>query len=152
MLLQCKDIVWYTITYVMFAPSFSEMQQINKISVVEMLIQAVAFRFHAPVYKLIFPWQGEGGKEGVMSFVTPEGPFRFYISDYVGAYRRYTTVSNTNIRVVDVKLYLAIFRHYASLQWRHNERDGVLNHQRFDCLLSRLFRCRSKKNINALRH
>ena len=33
---------------------------------------------------------------------------------------------------------------YGTLQWRHNERDGVSNH-RLDCLLSRLFRRRSKK-------
>ena len=33
----------------------------------------------------------------------------------------------------------------AKLQWRHNERDGVSNHQRLGCLLNRLFRCRSKK-------
>ena len=32
-----------------------------------------------------------------------------------------------------------------SLQWRHNERDGVSNHQAHDCLLNRLFRSRSKK-------
>ena len=32
-----------------------------------------------------------------------------------------------------------------SLQWRHNERDGVSNHQLDDCLLKRLFRPRSKK-------
>ena len=32
-----------------------------------------------------------------------------------------------------------------SLQWRHNERDGVSNHQRLDCLLNRLCRRRSKK-------
>ena len=31
------------------------------------------------------------------------------------------------------------------LQWRHNERDGVSNHRRLDCLLNRLFRWRSKK-------
>ena len=31
------------------------------------------------------------------------------------------------------------------LQWRHNGRDGVLNHQHHDCLLNRLFRGRSKK-------
>ena len=31
------------------------------------------------------------------------------------------------------------------LQWRLNERNGVSNHQRLDCLLSRLFRRRSKK-------
>ena len=31
------------------------------------------------------------------------------------------------------------------LQWRHNGRDGVSNHQPHDCLLSRLFRRKSKK-------
>ena len=34
---------------------------------------------------------------------------------------------------------------WASLQWRHNERHGVSNHQHFECLLSRLFRGTSKK-------
>ena len=38
----------------------------------------------------------------------------------------------------------------ASLQWRHNERHGVSNHQRLDCLLKCLFRPRSK-NISKLR-
>ena len=32
-----------------------------------------------------------------------------------------------------------------SFQWRHNERDGVSNHQPHDCLLNRLFRRKSKK-------
>ena len=32
-----------------------------------------------------------------------------------------------------------------TLQWRHDECDGVSYHQRLDCLLNRLFRCRSKK-------
>ena len=32
-----------------------------------------------------------------------------------------------------------------SLQWRHNGRDSVWNHQPYDCLLNRLFRRRSKK-------
>ena len=32
-----------------------------------------------------------------------------------------------------------------SLQWHHNERDGVSNHQPHDCLLKRLFTRRSKK-------
>ena len=31
------------------------------------------------------------------------------------------------------------------LRWRHNGRDSVSNHQPHDCLLSRLFRRRSKK-------
>ena len=32
-----------------------------------------------------------------------------------------------------------------ALQWRHNGRDSVSNHQPHDCLLNRLFRRRSKK-------
>ena len=32
-----------------------------------------------------------------------------------------------------------------SLQWRHNEHDGISNHQTHDCLLNRLFKRRSKK-------
>ena len=32
-----------------------------------------------------------------------------------------------------------------SLHWRHNDHDGVSNHQPYDCLLNRLFRRRSKK-------
>ena len=32
-----------------------------------------------------------------------------------------------------------------SLRWRHNERDGVSNHQPHHCLLNRLFRHRWKK-------
>ena len=32
-----------------------------------------------------------------------------------------------------------------ALRWRHNDRDGVSNHQPRDCLLNRLFRRRSKK-------
>ena len=32
-----------------------------------------------------------------------------------------------------------------SLQWRHNEHDGVSNHQLHNCLLNLLFRRRSKK-------
>ena len=32
-----------------------------------------------------------------------------------------------------------------TLQWRHNGRNGVSNHQPHDCLLNRLFRCRSMK-------
>ena len=34
---------------------------------------------------------------------------------------------------------------HIALQGRHNERDGVSNHQPHDCLLKRLFRRRSKK-------
>ena len=36
-------------------------------------------------------------------------------------------------------------RYKTVLKWRHNERDGVSNHQPHDCLLNHLFRHRSKK-------
>ena len=39
-----------------------------------------------------------------------------------------------------------------SLQWRHNRRDGVSNHQHHHCLVKRLFRCRSKKTSKFQRH
>ena len=32
-----------------------------------------------------------------------------------------------------------------TLQWRHDERDGVSNHRPYDCFLNRLFRLRSKQ-------
>ena len=34
---------------------------------------------------------------------------------------------------------------FETSQWHHNGRDGVSNHQPHDCLLYRLFRCRSKE-------
>ena len=39
----------------------------------------------------------------------------------------------------------ALWRDQKSLQWCHNERDGVSNHQPHDCLLNGLCRRRSKK-------
>ena len=36
-------------------------------------------------------------------------------------------------------------RSRCTLQWRHNGRHGVSNHQPYDCLLHHLFRRRSKK-------
>ena len=45
----------------------------------------------------------------------------------------------------DPWVHLTTSQPYSSLQWRHNERDGVSNHQPHDCLLNHLFRRRSKK-------
>ena len=39
-----------------------------------------------------------------------------------------------------------------SLQWHHNEHDGISNHQLHDCLLNRLFIVQIKENIKAPRH
>ena len=60
--------------------------------------------------------------------------------------------SSTRHRRHDGCRYPVPNRHWAiatfpivSIQWRHNERDGVSNHQRLDCLLNCLIRRRSKK-------
>ena len=44
-------------------------------------------------------------------------------------------------------MYEDVYGHVTDilLQWRHNERGSVSNHQPPDCLLNRLFRRRSKK-------
>ena len=56
-----------------------------------------------------------------------------------------------SIHISYLRLYLtetcvqAVMHCKQSLWWRHNERDGVSNHQLRDCLLKRLFRRRSNK-------
>ena len=55
---------------------------------------------------------------------------------------RMSYASFPSISLVNVLLSVTISE---SLQWRHNERDGVSNHQPHDCMLNRLFRRRSKK-------
>ena len=37
-----------------------------------------------------------------------------------------------------------------TVQWRHNEGDGVSNHQPHDCLLNRLFKAQYKKTSKLL--
>ena len=37
-----------------------------------------------------------------------------------------------------------------TLQWRHNERDGVLNHRRLDCLLDSFVQKTSKLRVTDL--
>ena len=43
------------------------------------------------------------------------------------------------------EMHLSSYLQWSTLQWLHNERDGVSNHQPHDCLLNSLFRRRSKK-------
>ena len=43
-------------------------------------------------------------------------------------------------------------REIMTIQWRHNERHGISNHQPHDCLLNRLFKVQIKENIKAPRH
>ena len=46
---------------------------------------------------------------------------------------------------VSCSIYSREIEQSDTLQWRHDERDGVSNHQSDDCLLKRLFRGRTKK-------
>ena len=57
-----------------------------------------------------------------------------------------------HLKTVKQQSRLPIFVDYQFLgfrlftaRWRHNERDGVSNHRRLDCVHNRLFRRRSKK-------
>ena len=40
---------------------------------------------------------------------------------------------------------------FCTLQWRHDKRDGVPNHQTHDCSLKRLLKAQIKENVNAPR-
>ena len=58
------------------------------------------------------------------------------------------SLAATNLYLIEVHLLPIRFPEtYRSipLRWRHNERDGVSNHRRIDCLLNRSSRCKSKK-------
>ena len=70
-----------------------------------------------------------------------------YLFRSSGKVRRYNTLGSVYaIRHFSLYIILCVNRiKYAPLQWRHNERDGVSNHQRHDCLLKRLFRREPKK-------
>ena len=58
--------------------------------------------------------------------------FSFIFIRKVNTQSKYYWRLNTSVRAL-------------SLQWCHNGHDGVSNYQPHDCLLNRLFRCRSKK-------
>ena len=54
-----------------------------------------------------------------------------------------TTKRNHN--VIEGVIMTYWWDQYHAIQWRYNERDGVPNHRRHDCLVKRLFRWISKK-------
>ena len=53
---------------------------------------------------------------------------------------------NEFLHTLAVLAVCQIYAFFKTLRCRHNERDGVSNHQPQDCLLNRLFRRRSKKH------
>ena len=59
---------------------------------------------------------------------------------------------NIHLGKLHLKLMPAILWPFfqSLLQWRHNERDGVSNHQAHDCLLNRLFKAQIKETSNSV--
>ena len=65
-----------------------------------------------------------------------------YCNYFVSLLCHFRISSDDNTNDLNVQ---SIRRGLATLQWRHNGCDGISIHQPPDCLLNRLFRCRSKK-------
>ena len=59
--------------------------------------------------------------------------------------RSTTHICVTRPQWVKTDILNGLWAHDSTLHWRHNEHDGVSNHQPHDSLLNRLFRRRSKK-------
>ena len=61
--------------------------------------------------------------------------------------RRRIAIIWTKDNICHWRIYASLYLYlssYCSLQWRQNEREGISNHLRLDCLQNRLFRRRSK--------
>ena len=69
-----------------------------------------------------------------------------FIGFYIAQFNQYTwNRYNQNLETSPLNPELVVSD---SLQKRHNEHDGVSNHQPHNCLLNRLFKRRSKKTSN----
>ena len=71
------------------------------------------------------------------------------ISQIIASYHVSCNINKQTCKSKSIALYIEyqirFFYKNISLRWRHNGRDCVSNHQPHHCLLSRLFRRRSKK-------
>ena len=90
---------------------------------------------HRPELRVVWVWNMKTNRKQI---VTPLLTHWSYISF---ALPLRSLVRRLGEEKSDIQL-----RENISLQWRHNEYDGVSNHQLHDCLLKRLFRRRSKKH------
>ena len=60
--------------------------------------------------------------------------------------------SARNVVQSTAQLHYATEQLLCALKWRHYERNGVSNHQPYDCLFIRLFKSQLKENIKAPRY
>ena len=72
--------------------------------------------------------------------------YRLILISQLNSWKHWPVCLHVNIDKNDISMSmrLACFRDRSS-EWRHNEHDGVSNHQPRNCLLNLLFRRRSKK-------
>ena len=113
---------------------------------INMRLAFIAQRTFVNNIKWFHDWGTSMGQKYV-NFGTEYNHMKMLFLDwyYTTLYFRYPF--NISINLVNVRKWLCD----KSLQWRHNGRDGVSNHQRIACLLNRLFRCRSKKTSKLCR-
>ena len=52
---------------------------------------------------------------------------------------RWRICASSGLNLLNTDAFIPFFNLDSALHWRHNERDGVSNHQLHDCLLNRLF-------------
>ena len=84
-------------------------------------------------------WENQIHQEGkIATSICGDAGVYFIINSIVIKIRR-------NIRIVEIQIVAIGMLQNTSLQWRHNDRNGVSNHQPHECLLNRLFRPRSQK-------
>ena len=76
----------------------------------------------------------------------------FVIFSRVPQFSQRISLENLSFYPIRITRYLNRAYMTTALQWRNNERDGVSNHQRHNCLLNRLFRRSSKKKNKAPHH
>ena len=75
-----------------------------------------------------------------------------YQKHYSGLHVSISIAVSEMVTAICIIHWWASLCHWYSLQWRHNERDGVSNYQPHDCLLNRLFKAQIKENLKAPRH
>ena len=63
----------------------------------------------------------------------------FKVGGYVGSYYEMKHLSMRDVAMYQLSPLFPPMKFLNSLQWRHDERDGVSNHRRLDGLLNRLF-------------
>ena len=76
-------------------------------------------------------------------WTSPYESWRCHRHDSYAAFHRKN--KNEGIQIKPHKLFFLIYKQNITVHWRHNDHDGVSNHQPHGCLLNRLFRRRWKK-------